>query len=252
MTFLTRHLKPLVPASGGASVNQGYGRWYFRDGTPADEPDYQNTDTYYGNFWGGSSGQALWTSPTPATVNGNARVLLNTPPNPNAVESSTAQSNSGAAGVDFSGISARFVGAPLNAQTIPAWAYRIGFSTWEPNGNCASFTYFQIHIYRPGSGIVTTWSESATEVNRSWGRYIPRTWIVFVSGTSLSAQLGDRFVVDVILNSDNNSPVIPVTSNAPWFLYGGGNDGFVNAAFKSGYVASYIDLPVLSYQTYTP
>lgn len=254
MTFSTQHRKPLISSGGiaGAPPGVNYTRWYFRAGSPSDQPNYVNTSTYYGTFWIPPQGsQGLWTTPTPSTVNSTPKILLSTAPNPAAPGTSADPLSAGTQYYDWSGIGARFVGAPLQAQTVPAWRYRIGFCTWDINGPSAGFTQFQLLVYRPGTGIVSTTIESGAETARSWGRYIPRTWIVYIDATSFAAQAGDRFVIDIILNSDAGG-IIGVTIG-PKFQYDGAYDGFVNGAFKPPIsIASYIDFPNLSYQSMTP
>lgn len=226
-------------------------RWYWRTPAPGDTFDWDNPNTYYGDFWNVVATEDVWLTPTPADVTADQGTLSKTK---NATAGGTsAASTSTDAHIDVSGIVKRFVGPPLRKQTIPPWTYRMGYAAQAPSGGVAGYAHFQVGIFRPSAPTtpLILWEDLAATPS-NWFRFVTKQRLYHLDvNEEFQVEDGDRFFVDIIGNVDVASGISTTNGQGVIISYDGTQEDFVDGGdFLGGNdAASWIELPLLSYFT---
>lgn len=227
-------------------------RWYWRNASPSVTPGPvpENLWVYPSTFWGCEGWpQAGWTTPSPETARTTPKIFKREKGNLliatgfGVTYPFDQQVHSGPAFV--------IVGAPLQAQEIPAFDYQTAWAGIGGGGNNTAHLTTQLHLYRESTDEFV-YSSLPVGFGATWFRYIPRSWTHGIPMTAMTAEEGDRFVLWGSISMELVCSAF--ADNGGFISVGYNGDGAIPLATgdASSYwanAASYTDFPKLRYVT---
>jgi len=151
-----------------------------------------------------------------------------------------------------SGGFARVYGAPLAAQTVPAWTYQLRIAA----AMAASTRYAEGHV----TGRLWVWRSTGDVDVGTIGTFVSAAIAgtslveqdISFAGASIDVQAGDQLVLDLAGSADAPAGQ-KLESSAPWFQFDGTDDAFsTGSAPAVGGAATHLTVPGLQYTGAAP